>query len=98
LPATESARSSGYPSRRDIRGPRAPFGAARPVNAADMAQARLFDDILERENAELHQRAAKIAASCDGGNPCPDELRRIHARITEVRRLLDALRDRFPPA
>ena len=71
---------------------------SRPRSAADMAQARLFDDILQDEMAELHEIAAAIEArAADGDEPRHSkELQRVNARISEVRRLLDALRDRFP--
>jgi hypothetical protein len=63
-----------------------------------MAQARLFDDILQDEMAELQEIAAAIEArAADGNEPRHGkELRRVNARISEVRRLLEALRDRFP--
>jgi hypothetical protein len=70
---------------------------SRPTSAADMAQARLFDDILQDEMAELQELAAAIeAGAADRDEPRNSkELQRVNARIYEVRRLLDALRDRF---
>jgi hypothetical protein len=68
---------------------------SRPRGAADMAQARLFDDILQEELAELQELAAAIEARAD--EPWHSkELKRVNARISEVLRLLAALRDRFP--
>jgi hypothetical protein len=71
---------------------------SRSRSAADMAQARLFDDILQDEMAELQEIAAAIEArAADRDEPRHSkELQRLNARISEVRRLLDALRDRFP--
>jgi hypothetical protein len=71
---------------------------SRPRSAADMAQARLFDDILQDEMSELQELAAAIEArAADRDEPGHSkELQRVNARIYEVRRLLDALRDRFP--
>jgi exonuclease VII large subunit len=71
---------------------------SRPRSAADMAQARLFDEILESEIAELEELAEDIEArSADRHQQGHSrELRRLNVRIDEVRRLLDALRDRFP--
>jgi len=71
---------------------------SRPTSAADTAQARLFDDILQDEMAELQEIAAAIEArAADRDEPRHSkELQRVNARISEVRRLLDALRDRFP--
>jgi len=62
-----------------------------------MAQARLFDEILQDEMAELLELAAAIEArAADRDEPRHSkELQRVSARICEVRRLLDALRDRF---
>ena len=57
------------------------------ARAADIAQARLFDDLLQEEIAELQELAEHAQSR---------ELLRVNARISEVRRLLDALRDRFP--
>ena len=70
---------------------------SRPRSAADMAQARLFDDILQDEMSELIELAAAIEArAADRDERHSKELQRVNARIYEVRRLLDALRDRFP--
>ena len=71
---------------------------SRPRCAGDMAQARLFDDILQNEMIELQELAAAIEARvADRDEPRhSNEVQRVNARIDEVRRLLDALRDRFP--
>ncbi|MEZ0366327.1 hypothetical protein ACAG26_21875 [Mycobacterium sp. pUA109] len=74
-----------------------PDAAARPVIAADAAQAKLFDELLQSEIAELEElaRAAEARRSSrrDPGAAVPAELR---DRIAEARRLQAALRDRFP--
>jgi hypothetical protein len=73
----------------------------RSVTPAEVAQARLFEGILQAEVAELEQLAYRLAGSLDGEpeldshEPARDLLR-IHERIEEVHRLLHALRGRFP--
>jgi hypothetical protein len=68
-----------------------------PPSAADMAQARLFDDLLQNEIAELQGIAAGIEVrSTHRRELGPSrEIQQLNARINEVRRLLDTLRDRF---
>jgi hypothetical protein len=70
----------------------------RPTNPrhyADVAQARLFADLLRAEHAELG------AAAGLGGRgraaPCPpDQMLWLQARMREVRQLLEGLEKRFP--
>jgi hypothetical protein len=62
----------------------------------DIAQARIFDDILQGEIAELHELAAALEARGADEPRHNKERRRVNARINEVLRMLDALRDRFP--
>ena len=76
---------------------------ARPANGADLAQARLFDDILHSELAELQDQAASAEARWLRRRECgtseakpPVALTQLRARIAEAQRLLDALRERFP--
>jgi hypothetical protein len=71
---------------------------SRPSSTGDIAQARLFDDILQDEIAELQKLAAAIdARAADRDEPRQNkELQRVNARINDVLRMLDALRDRFP--
>jgi hypothetical protein len=65
-----------------------------------LAQARLFDDILQNEIAELQEVADTIrcASGYEREQRRRGELRVLRDRITKVRRLLDALRQRFPLA
>jgi hypothetical protein len=74
--------------------------SARPTSPADRAQARLFDDLLDGELAELHELAARILARRGDRSEhrLRKDLREIDARFSEVRQLLGALRDRFPAA
>ena len=74
--------------------------SVRPIHAGDLAQAWLFDDILQNEIAELQEAADTIRAlaSHERDQSHRNELRRLRAHIKEVRRLLKALRRRFPPA
>jgi hypothetical protein len=73
----------------------------RSVTPAEVAQARLFEDILQAEVAELEQLAYRLAGSLDrqpefDSHEVAGDLLRIHERIEEVRRLLHALHGRFP--
>jgi hypothetical protein len=82
-----------------------PFSAAsvlprRPAAPAEIAQARVFERLLQAESAELQELADRIAG--DDRQPEPDESRasqelaQIHARIDEVHGLLRTLQRRFP--
>jgi hypothetical protein len=90
---------------RTISGSRA-FSAAsvlprRPAQPAEIAQARVFERLLEAERAELQELAQRIAGAKDQ-RPEPDDSRpsgdlaQIRARIDEVQGLLQALQTRFP--
>jgi hypothetical protein len=77
---------------------------ARPANPADVAQARMFDAIMQGEIAELEQLVASMEKRwlrrCERGiddeNRPPENLVRMRGRVSEAQQLLDALRDRFP--
>jgi hypothetical protein len=100
-----------YPTVGDARVvPKAPgvhrtLGAATvapiPVKPAEVAQARVFEGLLQAESAELQELAHRIAGAVDqlpdtdGSAPSWD-LMQIRARIDEVQSLLQALRGRFP--
>jgi hypothetical protein len=72
-----------------------------PVQPAEVAQARVFEGLLQAESADLHQLAHRMAGA---GEQQPDndsstpswDLMQIRARIDEVQRLLQALGGRFP--
>ena len=73
----------------------------RPAPPAEIAQARVFEQLLQVEGAELQELADRIA----GDNPqqsepeesrASEQLAQIHARIDEVRGLLRTLQRRFP--
>jgi hypothetical protein len=76
---------------------------ARPAHPADIAQARMFDTILQGEIAELEQLVASMERKwrrrCERGiddeNRPPESILRMRGRVTEAQHLLDALRDRF---
>ncbi|WP_133160805.1 hypothetical protein [Mycobacterium ahvazicum] len=62
---------------------------------ADIAQARLFADLLRAEHAELGAAAGLGARG--RAAPCPpDQMVLLQARMREVRQLLEALEQRFP--
>jgi hypothetical protein len=81
------------------------FGAAsvlprRPAQPAEIAQARVFERLLQAECAEL-QELAHLMAGNQHQQPEPDDSRpsgelEIRARIDEVHGLLRALQGRFP--
>jgi hypothetical protein len=68
---------------------------------AEVAQARLFEGILQAEFAELHHLAYRMTGLLHrqpdlNGHELARYRLRIHARIDEIQRLLQALRGRFP--
>ncbi|MBO0864441.1 MAG: hypothetical protein J2P16_05145 [Mycobacterium sp.] len=76
---------------------------AAPPTSAEVAQARLFEAILQAEFAHLNALAYTMAGPLDrlkqadlGGCQPSRELMLVHARIDEVQRLLAALQGRFP--
>jgi hypothetical protein len=73
----------------------------RPVMAAEVAQARVFEDLLQAEAAELHELAHRVARGGDKQSDLDSsasawDLLQLRARIDEVQKLLQALRGRFP--
>jgi hypothetical protein len=72
----------------------------RPAQAAEIAQARVFERLLQAEGAELQELADRVAGD-DHQRPAPnrsrasEELAAIHARIDEVDGLLRTLQRRF---
>ncbi|MCV7102888.1 hypothetical protein [Mycobacterium palustre] len=69
-------------------------GATSPTHHADVAQARLFADLLRAEHAELG--AAAGLGPQMSPHPCtPEQFRQLQARMKEIRRLLHALERRF---
>ncbi|MBN3510478.1 hypothetical protein [Mycolicibacterium nivoides] len=81
----------------------AAIDCSRPVHSADIAQSRLFEDILVGEIAELRDLLAATELrwrrvrerSRVTEAPMPEALVRLHARIAEAERLLVQLRSRF---
>jgi hypothetical protein len=73
----------------------------RPAQPAEIAQARVFERLLQAECAELQELAHRMAGD-KYQQPEPDdsrpsgELTQIRARIDEVDGLLQALKGRFP--
>lgn len=78
---------------------------ARPAHPADIAQARMFDAIMQGEVAELEELVAstekrwlrRCERGIDAVDRPPESLVRMRGRVLEARALLDALRARFPP-
>ncbi|OMC35155.1 hypothetical protein A5742_12720 [Mycolicibacterium fortuitum] len=81
----------------------APVECSRPVHSADVAQSRLFEDILLGEIAELRDLVAATGVrwrrlrerSRVAEAPVPEALVRLYARVAEAERLLVQLRSRF---
>jgi hypothetical protein len=77
---------------------------ARPAHPADVAQARMFDAIMQGEIAELEELVAtmekgwlrRCERGIDGADRPPESLARMRGRVAEAQQLLDALRARFP--
>jgi hypothetical protein len=73
----------------------------RPAQPAEIAQARVFERLLQAEGAELQELADRIAGDSDQ-QPGPaesrasEDLAQLHARIDEVHGLLRTLERRFP--
>ena len=75
----------------------------RPVQAADVAQARSFDAIMQSEIEELEDLAAsaeqrwlrRCQRGLDDLNRPPEALLRLRGRIDEAERIVEALRARF---
>jgi hypothetical protein len=90
---------------RTIDGSRA-FSAAsvlprRPAQPAEIAQARVFERLLQTECAELQELAQRVAGAKDQRSAPDDsrpsgDLTQIRARLDEVHGLLQALQRRFP--
>lgn len=79
----------------------APSVMPRPVNPAELAQARVFESLLQAESAELHELAHRIPGAADqqldtDSSALSSDPMQIRARMDEVQRLLQALRGRFP--
>jgi hypothetical protein len=77
---------------------------ARPAHPADVAQARMFDPILQGEITELKELVASMETrwlrrcerGIDDANRPPEGLVRMRGRVLEAQQLLNALRARFP--
>jgi hypothetical protein len=104
LALSRRPRGAARPLPRTIGSPA--FRAAnvlprRPVQPAEIAQARVFERLLQAECAELQELAHRMAGD-KYQQPEPDdsrpfgELTQIRARIDEVHGLLRALQGRFP--
>jgi len=65
----------------------------RPTQPAEIAQARVFERLLQAECAELRDLAHRVGT---GDSERAGELTQIHARLDEVDSLLRALQGRFP--
>ena len=105
LALSRSPRDAARTLPRTISGSRA-FSAAsvlprRPAQPAEIAQARVFERLLEAERAELQELAQRMAGAKDQ-RPEPDDSRpsgdlaQIRNRVDEVHGLLRALQGRFP--
>ena len=79
-------------------------GRPRQAHPADVAQSALFEAILLDEIDDLADRAAAVERrwhrrcerNPDDAVTLPHELKELRQQVAEARRLLDALRRRFP--
>jgi hypothetical protein len=101
LPQTIVPSSSKVRSVRSVRSQ--DLSNKRPVQAADVAQARLFDAILRSEIDELEELAETAERRWlrhrrrgVGDDTMPESLIRLGERVAEAHRLLTTLRERFP--
>jgi hypothetical protein len=94
-----------HPGSTALDNPRPQLGRRPPPHPADLAQSRLFEVLLLSEIDELEDWAAAVERRwnrrCER-NPhevttMPHELKELRERLTEARRLLRAMRTRFPP-
>ena len=104
LALSRRSRNAARMLPRTINASRALSAASvlpRPPQPAEIAQARLFEGLLQAECAELQALAHRMAGD-QYQQPKPancgpsEELTQIRARIDEVHGLLEALRGRFP--
>lgn len=99
LPQPRESKANAVPSR-----PPHVDTWARPPHPADVAQSRLFDDLIQAEIRELRALAAlaertwrdRSERHTEAPTRLPESVLRVHARIAEVERMLAALRGRFP--
>jgi hypothetical protein len=71
-------------------------GTSDPAQAAEIAQARVFERLLRAERTELQELAQSIAESPDSGTDPAQDPTQVRARLREIHRLLRALQGRFP--
>lgn len=110
----EFARTGGRrtrPGRHSANEPDTQASRARarpnplPPHPADVAQARLFAELLRGDIDELEDRAAtaerrwyrRCEHKPDEATTLPHDLKQLRQLIREAHRLLDALHKRFPP-
>jgi ElaB/YqjD/DUF883 family membrane-anchored ribosome-binding protein len=82
-------------SRRTLR----TATASDPAQSAEIAQARVFEKLLQAERTELQELARTTDEMPESSDAYSAESRaQIRARLDEIHRLLRALRGRFPHA
>ena len=87
-------RNTGRPLPKRIPAFTAPNVLPRqPTQPAEIAQARVFERLLQAESAELRDLAHRMGTD---DSERAGELTQLHARLDEVDGLLRALRGRFP--
>ncbi|MDT5088531.1 MAG: hypothetical protein QOG47_1238 [Mycobacterium sp.] len=70
-----------------------------PAQSAEIAQARVFEKLLQAERRELQELARTTDETPDSSDACSPESRaQIRARLDEIHDLLRALGGRFPHA
>jgi hypothetical protein len=69
-----------------------------PAQPAEIAQARVFERLLQAERAELQELVRATETPDSRGADSTENLTQIRARLDEIHGLLHALRARFPHA
>jgi len=67
-----------------------------PAPPAEIAQARVFEQLLQAERGELRELARRLAAEPRHSEVEAGEPAKLQARIAEIDGLLRALQGRFP--
>jgi hypothetical protein len=94
-------RDAGRPAPTTLSGHRTLRTATLldQAQSAEVAQARVFEKLLQAERSELQELARTTHETADSGDASSAESRaQIRARLDEIHGLLLALRGRFPHA
>jgi hypothetical protein len=71
------------------------WSGSGPMEPAEVAQARLFEEILQAQFTRLNERATRMARPLDRRGEPPRDVMNAYAHLGEIERLREALRVRF---